>query len=128
MRIKINSYWPAIAWMLLSTIAFILPGSTFPKDNWLGDIQFDKIVHVGILSIMVFLWCLPTINRPSPKSAVKILVGIAIGFFSYGVLMEFIQDFFVSNRSFDWGDIGADAVGCLVGFFLSKRQLKLSEQ
>jgi VanZ family protein len=111
--------------MILSTVAFCLPGNAFPKNDWLGDIHFDKMVHIGILSIMVFLWCLPLINRPSQKRAVKIFVGIAIGFFCYGVLMEFVQHFFISNRSFDWGDIGADAAGCLVGFFLSKRQLKI---
>ena len=33
--------------------------------------------------------------------------------------MEFIQKFFIPNRSFDLGDIIADGVGCVVGVFVS---------
>lgn len=38
----------------------------------------------------------------------------------YGVGMEFVQKFFVPNRSFDPGDIAADAVGCLLGVIFSR--------
>jgi VanZ family protein len=58
------------------------------------------------------------------KPLTRLFAGITITFFGYGVLMEFVQHFFVSNRSFDLGDIGADAVGCLIGFFLSRKQWK----
>jgi len=38
---------------------------------------------------------------------------------SYGVMMEFVQLYFVKNRSFDTGDIIADAVGCVIGLIYS---------
>jgi VanZ family protein len=124
MKIKIKSYWPATLWMTLATVAFCLPGSTLPKDDWLGVIHADKLVHIGILAIMVFLWCVPLIYRSVQKPLIKVFGAIAFAFFSYGAVMELIQHFFVSNRSFDWGDVAADAAGCLLGFFLSKRQLE----
>ena len=37
----------------------------------------------------------------------------------YGIAMEFVQKYFVPFRSFDLGDIIADGVGCLAGFFYS---------
>ena len=124
MKIIVKSFWPAIAWLILSTIAFCLPGSVLPKDEWLERIYADKWTHIGLFAVIVFLWCAPLINRPVQKSLPKLFAGIAIVFFGYGVLMEFVQHFFILNRSFDLGDIGADAIGCFVGYFLSKRQWK----
>jgi hypothetical protein len=37
--------------------------------------------------------------------------------------MEFVQKWFVANRSFDVGDIGADAAGVILGFILAKKFL-----
>ena len=123
MRISIKSFWPAIIWLILSSIAFILPGSALPKNDWFAIVQLDKWIHVGLFSVMIFLWCLPIFHKSTiPLTLTKLFIGISIAFFSYGIIMEFIQHFFISNRSFDIGDIAADAVGCLVGFFFVKRQ------
>jgi len=127
MKIIVKSFWPAVVWLIISTVAFCIPGSALPKNDWFGQIHFDKFIHIGIFTVMVFLWCVPFLNRPLQKPFVKILAGVTIGFFCYGVLIEFVQHYFVLNRSFDLGDIGADAVGCLIGFFFSRRQWKLSE-
>ncbi|MEO7394031.1 MAG: hypothetical protein ABIU11_03765, partial [Chitinophagaceae bacterium] len=51
------SFIPAIAWIIISTLLLIIPGSALPKENWLGKIWFDKWVHIGMFSIMVFLCC-----------------------------------------------------------------------
>lgn len=124
MKIRIKSYWPAIGWLILATVAFCVPGSSLPKNDWLGKIYADKWIHIGLFSVMVFLWCAPLLNRQTQKPLNRLFIGTAIVFFSYGVLIELIQHFFISNRSFDWGDIGADAVGCLIGFFFSQWQWK----
>lgn len=42
----------------------------------------------------------------------------------YGIAMEFIQQYFVVNRSFDTGDIVADAIGCLIGYGFSWKYIK----
>ena len=122
MKIAIRSFWPGIIWWVLSVIAFCIPGSALPKEDWLGKIHFDKIIHIGLFAGMVFLWCLPLIYRQNRKSLSNLFLKITALFFGYGVAMEFIQHSFVSRRSFDWGDIVADAVGCLIGLFLARRQ------
>jgi hypothetical protein len=39
--------------------------------------------------------------------------------------MEFVQKYFINNRSFDEGDIIADAAGCTLGVLFSlKRYIK----
>lgn|SRR5688572_23534295 len=124
MKVRIKSIWPGILWLILSTIAFSIPGSALPKNNWLSKIHFDKWVHVGIFSVMVVLWCLPLLHRPLQKPLPRLVIQIAVGFFGYGILIELMQHYFISNRSFDGGDIAADAIGCLIGFLFMRTQWK----
>lgn len=123
MKITIKSFWPAIVWFILSSIAFCLPGQALPNEDWFGIIQLDKWIHLGLFLVMVFFWCLPFFHRPAVQSSLpKLFIWIAIGFFGYGVIMELIQHFFIPHRSFDVGDIAADAVGCLIGLFFVWKQ------
>ena len=39
----------------------------------------------------------------------------------YGITMEFVQKNWVPFRSFDNGDIIADAIGALIGFFIAAK-------
>ncbi len=39
----------------------------------------------------------------------------------YGVMMEFVQQYLVSNRTFDIGDIIADWIGCALAVIYSLR-------
>lgn len=41
----------------------------------------------------------------------------------YGITMEYVQDNFIPNRSFDVGDIIADGVGAAVGLYISIKRL-----
>lgn len=113
------SILPAIGWMILCTILLVLPGSTFPKEDWLSKIWFDKWVHIGLFSIMVVLWC-----RGLQKASKKQYFFIPAAALAYGIIMEFIQQHFVVNRSFDPGDIVADAIGCIIGYWFSFRYIK----
>jgi VanZ family protein len=113
------SLLPAIGWTVLCTILFVLPGSAFPKEDWLSKIWFDKWVHWGLFSVMTVLWCW---GLPSKKPLYIILVPVAA--LIYGILMEFIQLYFVINRSFDSGDIIADAIGCITGYWVYRKYIK----
>ena len=41
-------------------------------------------------------------------------------FIAYGICVEFIQKYLNEGRSFDYTDMIADAVGCVVGSVFSK--------
>jgi VanZ family protein len=117
------SFVPAICWLIISTVLLTLPGSTLPSENWLSKIWFDKWVHIGMFSIMVFLWCWALLKKPGLKDQLKkIFIGLALLWLAYGIGMEFIQKYFIPGRSFDLGDIIADATGCAVGAFYSTRR------
>ena len=98
-----------------------IPGSSFPKENWLEKIWFDKWVHIGMFAIMVFLWCWAMLRMQFEKKKLeRIFLLIAIAWLAYGIGMEFVQKYCIANRSFDLGDIIADGVGCVTGLFYSK--------
>ena len=49
---------------------------------------------------------------PDSQKTFIILITIAL---LYGFLIEIIQDRFVTNRSYDMGDIAADFIGSIIG-------------
>ncbi|HLG41340.1 MAG TPA: VanZ family protein [Chitinophagaceae bacterium] len=123
-----KTYFPliaAIGWFIISIILLTLPGSAFPKENWFDKIWLDKWIHIGMFAIMVWLWCMSLVSLGPNKSLQKLkqhFIATAILCLGYGIAMEFIQKSFVSFRSFDAGDIVADAVGCIVGLIFSTRR------
>lgn len=120
MKLRWSFFLPAALWLFISTVLLCLPGASFPKEDWLDKIWMDKWVHIGLFFLMVFLWCRFVHNAYSYLNnmmrAFIIITGIAT---IYGIGMEFVQLYWIPNRSFDPGDIVADTVGALAGLFYS---------
>lgn len=114
------SLFLAVLWFITSLVLLTLPGSDLPQEDWLDKIYFDKWVHIGMFALLVFLWCwaLSKWNRRSAGFK-PTFFRIALSAVAYGILMEFIQRYFIPGRSFDVTDMVADAVGAFVGFFYS---------
>lgn len=111
---------PAIGWFIMVTVLLTLPGSAIPKEDWLDRIWFDKWVHIGLFAGMTFLWCWGYYRlNTGHKKLLAIFILVAILALLYGIAMEYVQLYFISNRSFDVGDILADGIGCLAGWICS---------
>ncbi|MEO5980214.1 MAG: VanZ family protein [Chryseolinea sp.] len=125
MKIVIRSFIPAVLAFIGATILFCLPGDEFPKEDWFELVSLDKLIHIGLFTTLVSLWCLPFIPIKNDSSKLKTLfVVIALAFSLYGVAIEFIQDNFVSNRTFGVDDMVADAIGSFIGLLVANWQLK----
>ena len=122
MKLFQPSFIPAVCWLVISTFLLVIPGNSFPQENWLDKIWFDKWVHIGLFAVMVVLWCRAMLRMNlAVVRRRKLFIFIAGLWLIYGIGMEFVQKYLVVNRSFDAGDIMADAVGCLAGLFYSMR-------
>ncbi|MGV3767209.1 MAG: VanZ family protein [Chitinophagaceae bacterium] len=119
-----TGYWLlAILWTSIIIFLLCLPGSKVPKTA--GAFKFppgtDMAVHVVLFAVLQILWVRSIQRTPTPSFPIAYCI---IGF---GIMMEFIQYFFVPNRSFEWEDIVADIAGVLIGNFLLKRWLKAAQ-
>ena len=112
--------------LVLATVLFCLPGDELPKEDWLGDINADKIVHVGLFSTLVMLWGLPFISRSNPddnsQQLKRTLFYVMIVAIAYGIAIEFIQGAFIPKRSYSVSDMVADALGSVIGGVFVNRQ------
>jgi len=112
----------AMVWFIICTVLLCMPGSAFPESSWLENIPlFDKWVHIGMFAIMTFLMC--KMAEASGHFTKKIFIPIALSCFAYGVLMEFVQHYWIPYRSFDVWDMVADGAGAAVGLAVAMRCL-----
>jgi VanZ family protein len=113
---------PGIVWLILIYILLTIPGTDLPQSGFLDNIHFDKVVHIGLFAVLVFLFSLPfKTNMGSNKN---VFVFISFAAFTYGTLMEYVQKYWVDNRTFDVSDIIADGLGCLVGYLYLRFRLR----
>jgi hypothetical protein len=119
--LKITRFIPAIGWFILVTILLCLPGSTIPKYPWLALIYADKWVHIILFSILCGLFAWPLRWSVMDRRRLnQYFLRIALAGIAYGTIMEFVQQYWVANRSFEILDIVADSIGCLLGWWYSR--------
>lgn len=119
-----NLHWiTAIAWFLISIVLLCLPGSTLPKYPWLAYVHADKWVHIFLFFMLCFLFC-RAVNFQAPYKANlgKYFWGIALAGIAYGTIMEFVQKYWIPNRSFELMDILFDSIGCVLAYYYSVRK------
>lgn len=89
----------------------------------MGKIALDKWIHIFLFGVMAFLacWAIFKTNKKTAKHRSYFIVA-GLLCIAYGVIMEYVQKYYVPNRSFDVGDIIADAVGSILGTVYSIRK------
>ncbi len=110
--------FPAIIWLIISTILFCLPGTSLPKSGWFEKLWVDKWVHLFLFAVLVYLWCYGFPKQFISRKPMNTYMGIVIACICYGIGIEFMQDRFIPNRSFDIGDILGDAAGAVLGLVI----------
>ena len=65
-----------------------------------------------MFGLLTVLWCWTMADYFNRKKMLKLIfVIVVILIIGYGITIEFVQQGYVSNRSFDNGDIVADIIG-----------------
>jgi hypothetical protein len=104
-----------VSWTLLTIILLCLPGSAIPGDGVFATKGLDKIVHMVLFGGIVFLWAFNLYFRRADqqkwRNAVAVLTVCSI---VLGIVLEFLQLYYIPNRSFDGYDIIADSAGAIL--------------
>ena len=118
MKIKPVYFIPAIVWFIIANILFLMPGPDVPSVSFLDEIYFDKWVHAGLFAMLTFLFSWPF--RKIYPARHRLFVSIAVLALLYGITMEYVQEYFTTDRDFDFNDMLADGFGCLVGYIAAR--------
>ena len=99
---------PLLAWRLAFGLCMlaVLVLAFMPTDVSIPSTGWDKSNHLLAFSVMALLGC-----SAYPGRTMAVLAGLLV----YGVLIEVLQSF-TPERSADWYDLVADAVGLAFGW------------
>lgn len=115
---KIHLLLLPLSWTLLTIILLCLPGSVIPGAGIFATNNLDKIVHFILFGGIVLLWGLYIRKTWSPAMYIKTALGATLFSIALGIVLEYVQRYFISNRTFDTRDILADAAGAVTMFII----------
>lgn len=95
---------------MLMTILLCMPGSSFPKQNWLTEMRVDMWIHIFLFAVLVFMWRSSFDWRRNDMIVFSALL--------YGFIIEIVQYSWISNRSFEIIDLVCDLAGSVMGVLL----------
>ena len=115
-----KKYWTTahILWAVVVFGLHAMSSKSFPKISFWENLGPDKIVHAFMFFIATALAVFSGWGK---------LRSAAVWIIS-GVLLEYYQFYFTTDRSFDWFDVMADSFGVLLALLLLRSKfLKRSE-
>jgi hypothetical protein len=108
-----------VIWTLITIVLLCLPGDSIAGNGPMFEIpNFDKVVHILLFGGIAYFWGMHYAFRPGTRDWRKLsilLAGLSIGL---GIVLEFVQLFWIPDRSFDVFDILADSVGAVIAVLL----------
>ena len=115
---QVKKFIPGIIWFFLVLLLICLPASVIPPEvSLLNVTYFDKWIHASLFTVLSFLFIypvakLPIANKAKKSTAIKIVISVCI----WGLATEFIQKYFIPDRSFDIFDWLADSFGGVIAY------------
>lgn len=109
----------AVCWTVLIIVLMCLPGETIPGNGLFSIPHLDKAVHLVLFAGLFLLWSISSWYAVSgQEKKAKIFTAVLGWTIFFGIAMEFVQLFFIPNRSFDGWDIFFDSLGAGAGYSL----------
>jgi len=107
-----------LAWTIFIQVLLCLPGSTLPDTTgFLAIPNLDKVVHIIIFGTLVGLWCFYFSRKISSPQKLKLTFFIVFLLAAFnGIIIEYIQKYYIPNRTFDQGDIIADILSAAIAY------------
>lgn len=108
-----------IFWALLIALMSFYPGKDLPHIDFWQLLSFDKFMHMISYALLLFLMMIGAMKQYR-FSTKRFKIGSLVFMIclSYGVVLETLQPLLVSDRQFDYFDIVANLIGCIIGIFV----------
>ena len=107
----------ANVWIVFIAILHAIPGADVQKIIISELLLIDKLAHIIIFMIGVYLYAIA--GKPQQKA--QFLRNISVLFIIYGLLLEVLQSFIFVSRSADFLDWLADIIGVFLGIWIYKK-------
>lgn len=118
MRAKLSVGFAAL-WFLIVFVLCSFPGNQIPNFQFLNQISFDKMIHLGMFAIQMIL-ILRSLYIYQIQLQKHILY-IAELLICWGIVLEYMQTTFFINRFGEWIDVIANSTGVLLGAWAGKK-------
>ena len=124
-KISFKKFLPGFAWFFIVALLTLMPGKDVPKVSWLNIPNLDKIVHIFLFGFLTLFFLLPYFKiKGSIQTKKNIFKKLALSIIIWGLIIEIMQEAFVSGRGFEWLDLFADTIGVLGAYWLSLSVIK----
>lgn len=110
----------AVFWTLLIVYLCLDDAPNIPKFTFHYK---DKIVHFIFYFVFVYFWTKSLKNKNENSIVIILFFALVIG-----VSIEFLQENFTDNRTFDWYDILANSIGAIASFMYVKKFNAIKKQ
>ena len=122
-KLGIKKFIPGIAWFFVVMVLLFTPGYDLPDlGSWFSQINFDKVIHMGVFGLMGYLFMRP-IGKSNflKKTKAQYFLKIALCACIWGITTELVQRYFIPGRSFSIMDWVADSIGGLFALLICRK-------
>ena len=115
----LHHHFPGILWIAVILVLTCIPGTLIPHvPSYLDLFQPDKLVHLFLFAILVFLILLGLLKQLRDKLAywLPVFIALNIGIFLGGITEWLQGTTLVTGRQCSVYDFIADVAGCFLGW------------
>ena len=101
-----------VLYTLLITVAFLTPISEIPRVDFPIS---DKLIHLLTHWGLIFIWLWYLFLSDKNHISIKIVFVVLFIYLLYGIIIEALQHWLTTTRTFDLFDIIANGIGSIIG-------------
>ncbi|MBJ7428629.1 MAG: VanZ family protein [Bacteroidia bacterium] len=120
----LKTYKFAYLWAIIVTGLCGTNGSNLPHFEFSSLIRIDKVAHLLLFGTETYLIAIAARKVNQVKTNFQIIFPAFLIGTGFGILIEILQATVFTNRTFDYLDMVANTLGCLIAWLLLSLNFK----
>lgn len=120
----LKTYKFAYLWAIIVTGLCGTNGSNLPHFEFSSLIRIDKVAHLLLFGTETYLIAIASRKTNLSATNFQIIFPAFLIGTGFGILIEILQATVFTNRSFDYLDMVANTLGCLIAWLLLSLKFK----